>query len=107
MEKLISEFSSGVFFWQTLIFVTLIFLLRKFAWKPILDTINEREKSIRDSLNSAKQARKEMENLTRYLIDAYFFHYFIIWLKISCISKTLIVRSIFVGFSSTVSAGID
>ena len=51
MEKLISEFSSGLFFWQTLIFVTLIFLLRKFAWKPILDTINEREKSIRDSLN--------------------------------------------------------
>ena len=41
MEKLISEFSSGLFFWQTLIFVTLIFLLRKFAWKPILDTINE------------------------------------------------------------------
>ena len=63
MEKLISEFSSGLFFWQTLIFVTLIFLLRKFAWKPILDTINEREKSIRDSLNSAKQAKKEMENL--------------------------------------------
>jgi F-type H+-transporting ATPase subunit b len=58
MEKLISEFSSGLFFWQTLIFVTLIFLLRKFAWKPILDTINEREKSIRDSLNSAKQAKK-------------------------------------------------
>jgi F-type H+-transporting ATPase subunit b len=63
MEKFISEFSSGLFFWQTLIFVTLIFLLRKFAWKPILDTINEREKSIRDSLNSAKQAKKEMENL--------------------------------------------
>ena len=63
MEKLISEFSSGLFFWQTLIFVSLIFLLRKFAWKPIFDTINEREKSIRDSLNSAKQAKKEMENL--------------------------------------------
>jgi ATP synthase, F0 subunit b len=63
MEKLISEFSSGLFFWQTIIFVTLIFLLRKYAWKPILDTVNEREKSIRDSLNSAKQAKKEMENL--------------------------------------------
>ena len=52
MEKLISEFSSGLFFWQTIIFVTLIFLLRKYAWKPILDNVNEREKSIRDSLNS-------------------------------------------------------
>ena len=50
MEKLISEFSSGLFFWQTIIFVTLIFLLRKYAWKPILDTVNEREKSIRDSI---------------------------------------------------------
>ena len=58
MEKLISEFSSGLFFWQTIIFVTLIFLLRKYAWKPILDTVNEREKSIRDSLNSAKEAKK-------------------------------------------------
>ena len=63
MEKLISEFSSGLFFWQTIIFVTLIFLLRKYAWKPILDAVNEREKSIRDSLNSAKEAKKEMENL--------------------------------------------
>ena len=63
MEKLISEFSSGLFFWQTIIFVTLIFLLRKYAWKPILDTVNEREKSIRDSLNSAMEAKKEMENL--------------------------------------------
>mgnify|MGYP000176526219 FL=1 len=63
MEKLISEFSSGLFFWQTVIFVTLIFLLRKYAWKPILDAVNEREKSIRDSLNSAKEAKKEMENL--------------------------------------------
>ena len=63
MEKLISEFSSGLFFWQTIIFVTLIFLLRKYAWKPILDTVNEREKSIRDSLNLAKEAKKEMENI--------------------------------------------
>ena len=63
MEKLINEFSSGLFFWQLILFVTLIFLLRKFAWKPILDAVNEREKTIIDSLNSAKEAQKEMENL--------------------------------------------
>ena len=63
MEKLINEFSSGLFFWQLILFVTLIFLLRKFAWKPILNAVNEREKTIIDSLNSAKEAQKEMENL--------------------------------------------
>ena len=61
MEKLISEFSFGLFFWHLLVFVGLIFLLKKFAWKPILDTINERETSIRDALKSAEKARSEME----------------------------------------------
>jgi len=63
MEKLINEFSLGLFFWQLILFVGLIFLLRKFAWKPILDAVNEREKTIVDSLNSAKEAQKEMESL--------------------------------------------
>jgi F-type H+-transporting ATPase subunit b len=36
-------------------------LLKKFAWKPILDTINERETSIRDALKSAEEARSEIE----------------------------------------------
>ena len=63
MEKLISEFSFGLFFWQLLIFVGLIFLLKKYAWKPILDTVNERETSIKDALNAADAARKEIETL--------------------------------------------
>ncbi len=50
MEKLLEEFSIGLFFWQTLIFIALIFLLRKFAWKPILDAINEREDGIKNAL---------------------------------------------------------
>ena len=61
MEKLISEFSFGLFFWHSLVFVGLVFLLKKFAWKPILDTINERETSIRDALKSAEEARSEIE----------------------------------------------
>lgn len=63
MEKLISEFSVGLFFWQTLIFLGLLFLLRRFAWKPILGAIQEREKNIEDSLASAEKAKKEMEEL--------------------------------------------
>ena len=64
MEKLINDFSLGLFFWQTLIFVGLIFLLRKFAWKPIMAAITERERSIEDALNKAEIARQEMALLT-------------------------------------------
>jgi F-type H+-transporting ATPase subunit b len=63
MEKLINDFSFGLFFWQTLIFVGLIFLLKKFAWKPILDAVNEREDGIKNALLSAENAKKEMQNL--------------------------------------------
>ena len=63
MEKLISEFSFGLFFWQLFIFIGLILLLKKFAWKPILDAVNERETSIKDALSSADDARKEMASL--------------------------------------------
>jgi F-type H+-transporting ATPase subunit b len=63
MEKLINDFSFGLFFWQTLIFLLLIFLLKKFAWKPILDAVNEREEGIKNALLSAENAKKEMQNL--------------------------------------------
>lgn len=63
MEKLVNDFSFGLFFWQMLIFIGLIFLLKKFAWKPILDSVNEREEGIRSALLSAENARKEMANL--------------------------------------------
>ena len=63
MEKLIEEFSIGLFFWQTVLFLALLFLLRKYAWKPILNAVNEREEGIKDALDSAERARREMENL--------------------------------------------
>ena len=63
MEKLIGEFSLGLFFWQSLIFISLLFMLRKFAWKPILGAVNDRETSIKDALASAEAARDEMKNL--------------------------------------------
>jgi F-type H+-transporting ATPase subunit b len=63
MEKLIEEFSIGLFFWQTVIFVILIFLLKKVAWRPILKAVNDREQGIKDALQSAELAKKEMESL--------------------------------------------
>lgn len=63
MENLISEFSVGLFFWQTLLFVGLIFILRKFAWKPILDAVNEREQFIEESLGAAEKAKLELARL--------------------------------------------
>jgi F-type H+-transporting ATPase subunit b len=63
MDKLINDFSFGLFIWQVVIFVGLIFLLKKFAWKPILDAVNDREEGIKNALESAENARKEMQNL--------------------------------------------
>ena len=53
----------GLFFWQTIVFLVLLFLMAKFAWKPILNSVRDREQSINDALASAENARKEMQNL--------------------------------------------
>jgi len=63
MDKLINDFSFGLFIWQIVIFVGLILLLKKFAWKPILDAVNDREEGIKNALLSAENARNEMQNL--------------------------------------------
>lgn len=63
MDKLINDFSIGLFFWQSLVFLLLIFLLRQYAWKPILNAVNEREQSIEGALKAAEKARHEMESL--------------------------------------------
>ncbi len=63
MEKLIEQFSFGLFFWLSFIFIALLLLLRKYAWTPILKTINERETLIKESLMSAEKAREEMGKL--------------------------------------------
>ena len=63
MEKLINEFSVGLFFWQAVVFILLLFLLKKFAWGPILNAVNEREQGIKDALDAAQKAKQEMANL--------------------------------------------
>lgn len=62
MDLITPEF--GLIFWTGLSFLILLFILRKFAWKPILGAVNTREQSIMDALASAEAAKKEMENLT-------------------------------------------
>lgn len=64
MDQLIEDFSLGLFFWQSLLFIGLVLLLRKFAWKPILDMVNEREEGIKNALAAAEDAKKEMQNVT-------------------------------------------
>ncbi len=53
----------GLIFWMTLTFLILLFLLKKFAWKPILQSIKEREQKISNSLAMAKQTQEEMKRL--------------------------------------------
>lgn len=63
MDQLLNDFSPGLFFMQVIILVILLFLLAKFAWKPILASLSEREEGIQNALDAAEAAKKEMQNL--------------------------------------------
>lgn len=54
----------GFVVWTTVSFLILLFLLTKFAWKPIMSAITEREHSIEDALSKAEFAKQEMAKLT-------------------------------------------
>ena len=54
----------GLIIWSTLVFCILFFLLAKYAWKPILKAVKEREASIENALNAAEQAKNEMKQLS-------------------------------------------
>jgi F-type H+-transporting ATPase subunit b len=53
----------GLLFWQTITFLCLLLLLSRFAWKPIMSSLREREETIENALKSAELARKEMAKL--------------------------------------------
>ena len=53
----------GTIFWMLLMFIIVMLILKKFAWKPILNALRNREQSIEESLRSADKAKKEMEKL--------------------------------------------
>lgn len=54
------QFSFGLIFWMTVSFLAVLFILKKFAWKPILGVLSERERTIEDALSEAKKAREEI-----------------------------------------------
>lgn len=56
--------SVGLMVWSTAVFLILFFVLAKFAWKPVMAGIKEREQSIEDALNKAELAKQEMARLT-------------------------------------------
>ncbi|WP_423129484.1 F0F1 ATP synthase subunit B [Gaoshiqia sp. Z1-71] len=53
----------GTIFWMLIVFGVTLFILKKFAWKPILHALKDRETSIEEALSSADKARKEVEGL--------------------------------------------
>jgi len=53
----------GLLFWMLISFGLLIFVLGKFAWKPILNGIKDREKTIEDALSSAEKAKSEIAKM--------------------------------------------
>lgn len=53
----------GTIFWMIIVFGIVAFVLKRFAWKPILNALTEREQSIESALSAAQQARQEMESL--------------------------------------------
>ncbi|MDG2139394.1 MAG: F0F1 ATP synthase subunit B [Flavobacteriales bacterium] len=58
------SFDPGLIIWTTIIFTLLLVVLKKFAWKPILHAVDERNQSIKESLQEAEKARIEMSELT-------------------------------------------
>ena len=53
----------GLFVWTLVAFLAVFFILRKFAWKPILNALSERETGIADSIASAERLKKEMSQM--------------------------------------------
>ncbi|MCC9135860.1 F0F1 ATP synthase subunit B [Pontibacter silvestris] len=53
----------GLIFWQTVTFLIVLFLLGKFAWKPIMKALHDRESSIENALSAAEKAKLEMQAL--------------------------------------------
>ena len=53
----------GLIFWMTLAFIAILYILGKYAWKPILKALKTREEAISDALNAAEKAKEEMKQL--------------------------------------------
>jgi F-type H+-transporting ATPase subunit b len=57
------DVNPGLIIWTVITFIALIIILKKVAWKPILDALDEREGAIRDSLEKADRAKEEAQKI--------------------------------------------
>ncbi len=62
MDLLLPQF--GLIFWTTIVFLLVLFLLSKYAWKPIINAVRERENSIDEALRTAEKVKEEMAALS-------------------------------------------
>ena len=60
MDNPLVQLDPGLFFWTIAVFLTLLFLLKKFAWGPLLAALEERQAGIRKSLDDAETAKREL-----------------------------------------------
>lgn len=63
MDNALVQPDPGLFFWTIAVFLVLLFLLRRYAWGPLLAALDERQAGIRKSLDDADRARKELEQV--------------------------------------------
>ena len=63
MNNPLVQLDPGLFVWTILTFLLLLFVLAKFAWKPLLKMLKDREELIRSSLEDAEKAKKKLERL--------------------------------------------
>lgn len=61
----LTQLDPGLMLWTIIVFLVLLALLRKFAWAPLLASLEQRQELIRKSLDDAQQARKELERLNQ------------------------------------------
>ena len=64
MNNPLVQLDPGLFVWTILTFLLLLFVLAKFAWKPLLKMLNDREELIRSSLEDAEKAKEKLEKLS-------------------------------------------
>lgn len=62
-KPMLLSVNPGLIIWQLLIFVILLFLLKKIAWKPLLSSLHSREQSIRDTIDQAEKLQKDAQDL--------------------------------------------
>lgn len=69
MNNPLVQLDPGLFIWTIVTFLVLLALLAKFAWRPLLDALDERQAAIRKSLEDAQQARLELERVQHESAD--------------------------------------